>query len=145
VRRADFEKIGPFAGIQFAEDIEWGQRARAAGCTFRYVPDMIVFHPARRSLPELYAKWDRHTQHFYNVAQNNRGWRIRWIARAFALLISPIVDVLKILSSDRIQGVSARFKATLVLVMVRVHRARKMVSLFWTSGGLEWNLDKKDL
>ena len=34
VRRADFERIGPFAGIKFAEDIEWGQRARDAGFAF---------------------------------------------------------------------------------------------------------------
>ena len=29
--RRDFEAIGPFAGIDVAEDMEWGQRARAAG------------------------------------------------------------------------------------------------------------------
>ena len=26
VRRSDFEKIGPFAGIQVAEDMDWGAR-----------------------------------------------------------------------------------------------------------------------
>ena len=92
VHRKDFAKIGPFAGIHFAEDIDWGKRARAAGCKFRYVPDMIVFHPARRSLPELYVKWDRHIQHFFNMAQEKPGWQVRWIARAVAVLGSPIVD-----------------------------------------------------
>ena len=76
VRRADFERIGPFAGIRVAEDIEWGQRALSAGFTFRYVPEMIVFHPARRSLHELYAKWDRHIQHFLNMARGKPGWKI---------------------------------------------------------------------
>src|SRR5579863_1878403 len=31
VRRADFDKVGPFVGIHIAEDAEWGRRARAAG------------------------------------------------------------------------------------------------------------------
>ena len=30
VRRTDFEAVGPFAGINVAEDIEWGRRVRAA-------------------------------------------------------------------------------------------------------------------
>ena len=53
MRRTDFDKVGPFGGIEIAEDIDWGQRARTAGYTFRYVPEMIVFHPARRSLQRI--------------------------------------------------------------------------------------------
>ena len=139
VRRTDFEKIGPFAGIQFAEDIEWGQRARAAGYIFRYIPEMIVFHPARRSLAEVYAKWDRHIQHFLNMARGKPAWKIRWIARAVAVLGSPIVDFATVLRSDRIHGISARLKAISVLCAVRAHRARKMVSLLRTSKAVMWN------
>jgi glycosyltransferase involved in cell wall biosynthesis len=139
VRRADFEKIGSFAGIKFAEDIEWGQRARAAGFSFRYVPEMIVFHPARRSMRELYAKWDRHIQHFLNMAREKPGWRIRWIVRALAVLGSPLVDSVKVLSSDRIQGASTRLRAILVLVAIRIHRARKMLSLLRGSGTVTWH------
>ena len=139
VRRADFAKIGPFAGIQFAEDIEWGQRARAANCVFRYVPEMIVFHPARRSLAEVYAKWDRHTQHFFNMAHGKPAWKLRWTARAIAVFGSPIVDFARVLSSDRIHGVSTRLKAISILSAVRAHRARKMLSLFRTSNSVTWN------
>src|SRR5215468_6248554 len=91
MRRTDFDKVGPFAGIQFAEDIQWGQRARAAGCTFLYVPDMIIFHPARKSMRELCVKWDRHLQHYVNEARTRPGWRLRWFARSAAVLISPLV------------------------------------------------------
>jgi glycosyltransferase involved in cell wall biosynthesis len=145
VRRADFEMIGPFAGIQIAEDIEWGQRARAVGCTFRYVPEMIVFHPARQSLSELYVKWDRHIQHFLNMAREKPAWRIRWIARALAVLGSPIVDVAKVFASDRIEGASTRFKASLVLVAIRIHRARKMLSLMRASRGVAWNRNEEHI
>lgn len=139
VRRTDFDKIGPFAGIQFAEDIEWGQRARAAGYIFRYIPEMIVFHLARRSLAEVYAKWDRHIQHFLNMARGKPAWKIRWIARAVAVLGSPIVDFAMVLRSDRINSIPARLKAISVLCAVRAHRARKMVSLLRASKAVMWN------
>jgi glycosyltransferase involved in cell wall biosynthesis len=139
VRRADFEKIGPFAGIQFAEDVEWGQRASAAGFRFRYVPEMIVFHPARRSLQELYAKWDRHIQHAVNLARGTPAWKIRWVARAAAILASPMFDFAKVLASNRIHGGSARLKAILVLCAIRTHRARKMLTLLRTGNLVVWN------
>ena len=47
VRRADFDNIGPFAGIDISEDRDWGRRAIALGYTIEYVPEMIVYHPAR--------------------------------------------------------------------------------------------------
>ena len=111
VRRCDFDRIGPFRGIEVAEDIDWGRRARAAGFTFRYVPEMIVFHPARRSLRELLIKWNRHIQHAVNARDKNAVWLARWVLRAFIILVSPVVDWTKVIASDRIHGVSARFKA----------------------------------
>jgi glycosyltransferase involved in cell wall biosynthesis len=139
VRRTDYEKAGPFAGIEFAEDIEWGQRARSAGLTFRYFPEIVVFHPARRSLQELCVKWDRHIQHDLNMARGKPGWKIRWIARALAILVSPIVDSFKVLGSDRIQGVSTRLKAISVLFAIRAYRVRKMLSLLGATKAVVWN------
>ncbi len=139
VRRADYERVGPFAGIEFAEDVEWGRHARAAGLTFHYVPDMIVFHPARRSLKELFAKWDRHTQHEFNMARRKRGWRIRWVARAVAVLASPFLHSATLLGTDRIRGVSARVKAISVLFAIRAYRARKMLNLLSGTDAVVWN------
>jgi len=140
VARSDaFEKIGPFAGIECAEDMEWGQRARHAGFRFQYVPEMIVFHPARRSLRELYEQWDRHTQHFRNMAEGKSAWKIRWTLRALAILISPFVDFTKVLASDRIQGFPAHLKAIMVLFQVRAHRAWTMLSLLTLRRTIVWN------
>ena len=139
VRRTDYEKAGPFAGIEVAEDVEWGQRARSAGLTFRYVREMVIFHPARRSLQELCVKWDRHTQHDLNMARGKPGWKIRWIARALAVLASPMVDCMKVLGSDRIQGIPTRLKAISVLVAIRAYRACKMLSLLSASKAVVWN------
>ena len=139
MRRTDFDKVGSFAGIQFAEDIQWGQRARAAGCTFLYVPDMIIFHPARKTMRELFVKWDRHLQHYVNEARTRPGWRLRWFARSAAVLISPLVDCAKVFTSRRIHGMSARLKALLVLVVIRSYRAWRMVTLLGKRGGVTWN------
>jgi glycosyltransferase involved in cell wall biosynthesis len=139
--RSDFETIGPFAGIDIAEDMEWGQRACSAGFQFRYVPDMIVFHPARRSIQELYAKWDRQIQHYCNMAQDKPAWRLQWIMRALLILGSPIIDIATVFHSDRIQGVPARLKAVAVLCKIRAHRAFKMLSLLHGGKSIVWNRD----
>lgn len=139
VRRADFDAVGPFAGIQLAEDMDWGQRACRAGFRFRYVPEMIVYHPARGSLRELYVKWDRQIQHYLAMAQGKPGWKVRWIVRALAVLGSPAVDFVKVLNSDRIEGASARLKAIAVLIAIRAHRASTMLSLMRERGTVVWN------
>ena len=141
VRRADFEKVGPFAGIDIAEDIDWGRRARAAGYTFRYVPEMIVFHPARRSLRELFAKWDRHIQHAVNTREENALWYAQWYLRALAILVSPFIDWTTVVASDRVKGVPARVKAIFILASVRAYRAYRMIALSLMKKGVVWNRD----
>ncbi|TMJ54253.1 MAG: glycosyltransferase family 2 protein [Alphaproteobacteria bacterium] len=141
VRRSDFDNVGPFRGIDVAEDIEWGRRACASGCTFRYVSGMIVFHPARRSLRELLVKWDRHIQHAVNAGSKNAAWQARWMFRALAILLSPVVDWSKVITSDRIRGVLPRVKAIIVLVAVRWYRAYKMVFLLISPRRVRWNRD----
>jgi GT2 family glycosyltransferase len=139
VRRIDFHKVGPFGGVDVAEDVEWGARARLAGLTFRYEPGMIVYHPARGSLAELFAKWDRHIQHALNAERQRRWWRVRWLARALALLISPVLDVGKVLVSRRLTGLSARLKAIAVLIVLRAYRAWRMVRVLVSNRGVLWN------
>jgi GT2 family glycosyltransferase len=138
-RRADFAAIGPFSGIQMAEDIEWGQRARAAGFAIKYVPDMIVYHPGRHSLRELFTKWDRHLQHYVNMAREKPYWQIRWLARAAGVLASPVVAWTKLVTTDRLEGLVPRLKAFGVLVAVRAYRAYRMITLLPAQKGVVWN------
>ena len=138
-RRADLDRIAPFVGIQFAEDMEWGERARSAGFQFRFIPDAIVFHPARRSLRELCVKWDRQIQHYLNMAQGKPAWKFRWVLRSVAVLASPVVDLATVITSDRIQGITTRLKAMMILVAIRLHRAWKMLSLLRQSSTVVWN------
>ena len=137
--RRDFETVGPFAGIEVAEDMEWGSRACAKGLRFRYVPEMVVFHPARASLSDLYVKWDRQILHYRQAADGKPAWRLRWIARALMVLASPAAGAVTVLTSDRIQGFAARRKAIAVMVAVRVHRALTMLSLLRGNRTVVWN------
>lgn len=139
VRRTDFAAIGPFPGIEFAEDMQWGQMAIRAGREFRDVPEMVVFHPARRSLRELYAKWDRQIAHYRNLAQDARGWQLRWLALSLLILASPAVGAITVLTTRRLHGISARLKAIAVLCAVRAHRTAKMLALLRGDGAVIWN------
>lgn len=139
VRRSDFEKVGPFRGLDVAEDVEWGGRARAAGMTIRYEPSMIVYHPARTSLRELFVKWDRHIHHNLNAARGRPWWRLRWLVRAGAVLASPLIDIGKVIGSDRLEGRSARLKAIGALFAVRTYRAWRMLIVLFSSRGIAWN------
>lgn len=142
VRRADFDQVGPFAGIQIAEDMDWGGRACRAGLRFQYVPGMVVYHPARRSLQELCLKWDRQIQHYINMARGKPAWQMRWALRALAVLASPTVDFVKVLGSDRVFGLPARLKAIMVLIAIRAHRSKMMLALLLQNGTVLWNREK---
>lgn len=129
VRRGDFERIGLFAGIEVAEDRDWGQRAVAAGYRIVYAPNGIIYHPARRSLDEIKVKWRRHTDHDYaEWLRAGRGTAL-WCARAVAVAVSPIRDLARIARSDLLCGLRARWLASLALVRIRWWRAGRMLAV----------------
>ena len=127
-RRAAFDKVGPFAGIEVAEDMDWGHRATAMGLRTRYAPDMIVYHPARRTMAELRAKWDRNISHHFKVrAQGARG-RAKWVLTALALAASVPAEIPRIATTDRLSGGRERWRAFLGLGALRLYRARAMLA-----------------
>jgi glycosyltransferase involved in cell wall biosynthesis len=128
VRAWVFRKVGNFLGINIAEDTEWGQRASAMGYRVRYEPTMIVHHPARRNFGELKGKWDRHISHDLNEIRQTANWGPRWLARAAAVLISPLVEVPRILASDRLRGPRARALAMIGVTRIRLYRSYAMLS-----------------
>ena len=129
VRRKVFEAVGPFGGIEVAEDADWGRRAHTMGYAMVYAPEMRVLHPARASYAELRRKWDRHVSHFYEEARGGPLWRLRWLAKAGATALSPGAELVTILRSDRLSGWRQRMLAFRTLTRIRLHRARRMISL----------------
>jgi glycosyltransferase involved in cell wall biosynthesis len=141
--RSVLARVGPFAGIEVAEDRDWGLRAGAAGYAIRYVPEMIVFHPARKTFADLKRKWDRHIAHDYERIRSRRLGALRWLARAIAIAGSPLFELKTVLSSTRVSGPYQRILALLCLVAIRLYRSGRMVGVLLRRDGRkisgEWN------
>jgi glycosyltransferase involved in cell wall biosynthesis len=129
IRRAVFDSVGPFGGLDMAEDRDWGQRASARGHDLRYVAAMRVYHPARQDFAGLYAKWDRHSAHDYEAARTKAGGRLIFAAKTLVMTISPLAELPRVLLSDRISGLRSRILAFAALLRIRAYRARVMTWL----------------
>lgn len=129
VRRSVLEKVGPFAGLSVAEDIDWGKRATGAGHSLRYVADMKVYHPARKSFEELRQKWDRHLAHFFTTARTKRGGSLIWAGKTAVICFSPLGEIPEIVTTDRVTGMRDRLLAFVGVTRVRLYRAQVMLRL----------------
>jgi glycosyltransferase involved in cell wall biosynthesis len=142
MRRDAFNLVGGFAGIGVAEDRDWGRRAYEKQLTIAYLDDMIVYHPARKSFGELTHKWDRHISHQFNDLSLAGGSKVGWLVRTIAVAASGIIDVRKIIFSNRIDGVATRFRASIILFRIRIYRASQMLRLLFAKPGsvrATWN------
>ncbi len=125
--RRIFDAVGPFGGIGIAEDRDWGQRAQRLGHTTRYMPEMIVYHPARKSFDELAEKWRRHVAHdlakHRSTGISTFGWRLR----ALAMIVSIAPHSLSVLRSPRVSGFGNRLSAIGLLAQIRWFRCVEML------------------
>ena len=129
VKREVLAAVGPFAGLEVAEDRDWGQRATRSGYNLRYIADMKVYHPARQSFAELARKWDRHVAHDYLFARVKPFGKLRFLAKMLAMGVSPLAEIPRILVSDRVSGIANRYRAFGSMARVRLYRARIMAKL----------------
>lgn len=129
MRAEVMQQVGPFAGIGVAEDRDWGQRALAQGRETIYVPDMIVYHPARKSFAELREKWARHMAHDCVEMRRKSFWRLRWGLRAAAMAASPAAEIPYILRSKLVSGPREKALAFVGLTRIRLYRARVMAEM----------------
>ena len=134
--------VGGFAGIDKAEDLDWGQRAHAAGFPTVYRPDMRVYHPARPEFAALERKWQRHIRHDWNAHAAGRVSRWKWRIRALAMIASIPVESVRLILSDRIAGAGNRLRGCVVLARIRWFRATEMMRVMSApveSGASFWN------
>ena len=143
VRRAVFDAVGGFGGIGIAEDNDWGRRAAALGFRTVYAPEVRVTHPARATLAEIYAKWDRLISHHHATEARGLAGRARWTAKALALAASPLAEIPRVAGSERLASGRERRIAFGALVAVRLFRARRMLAVMLRpaarSGTVGWN------
>lgn len=131
VKRPVLETVGPFGGLHLAEDRDWGQRAGAAGFSITYAPQMRVYHPARQTVSDLFAKWDRHMAHDYANATSPLG-RIKWILKTLAMGLSPLAEIPRIALCDRVPRIADKCRAFTTLTRIRTYRALRMADLAFT-------------
>jgi GT2 family glycosyltransferase len=122
-------EVGPFRGIEVAEDRDWGNRALMQAKKIVYVSDMIVSHPARKNFDELVRKWDRHTSHDFEEISRTMMGKFNWMLRTAMVAASSVIDCYKIFRSSRISEMQSRLKACTILFRIRMYRARHMFGL----------------
>lgn len=134
MRRETYDAVGPFCGIERAEDRDWGHRAARLGFAITYVPDMIVYHPARRSFEELCGKWDRHISHDFAEHATRQWGSLRWALYGLAVAMSPAFEIVRLCNCDRVTGLSERCLAFAALTRIRAWRACRMFRMLFTAG-----------
>lgn len=115
VTRAALDLVGGFdADLHSGGDVEWGHRATVAGVAPEYAHDVVVVHPARRTVRELLAKRRRIVagNQQVGVARGGRDWT------CWELLLPPIRTHWGHLRRD--QGpVGMRVRAAVVAQLLR--------------------------
>lgn len=129
VRREVLEDVGPFGGLEIAEDRDWGQRATAKGYCIQYVAPMRVYHPARTNFAELRKKWDRQLGHDFTKARQSGSGRAKFALKTLAMGVSPLAELPRVLFSDRVEGLAERGRAFAGLARIRAYRAGRMAWL----------------
>jgi glycosyltransferase involved in cell wall biosynthesis len=127
VPRAVFGRVGPFrADLQSGGDFEWGQRVYAHGYTEVYADDVVVQHPARRTLQQLYRKMVR-------VAGGGEDLKRLGLRRRRALLgvdlelfyglLPPLRGTVEVWTDRRLRNVGEKMIVTSVLFFAAYVRA----------------------
>lgn len=146
--RADvFHQVGPFGGISTMEDTEWGKRATAQGYRIAYLPAAQVLTASCKSFAELARRWDRHVAHeFRNVSRRHPSGILLWLANSLVVAASPLGETYRIVRSDRVSGLRARWLALVCLTRIRLYRARLMLGLAFRDNTATmvgtWNREK---
>jgi len=118
VSRRIFDHVGGFRnGV--SEDKDWSHRAVALGYQWRFAPEARVSHPARREWEELTRKWRRTTAESYHLLAEKPFGRARWLARAWLVLLSPLVHTFVVLRSPKLKRAEQKASAIFVLFRLR--------------------------
>jgi glycosyltransferase involved in cell wall biosynthesis len=129
VRRASFQKVGPFAGIARHEDRVWGHKAISLGLNLAYVPEMRVLTGGCSSFAALARRCDIQLAHDRADAAEDLVSRLRCLARAALVAASPLPQAVTVLRSTEVAGFQIKWAAWQCLLAIRLYRARRMVEL----------------
>jgi glycosyltransferase involved in cell wall biosynthesis len=128
VPRRVFDRVGLFdATLKSGGDVEWCQRATAAGYRLRYADEVTVSHPPRRTWRDLYRKVRR----TIGGAHDLRG-RARLLGIDRPLMadwVPPVRYALEAWRSPEIRGVGPKLQVIGVMCLVRYAEALERLRL----------------
>jgi glycosyltransferase involved in cell wall biosynthesis len=117
--RTLFCHVGDFTADSVSEDREWCLRARDLGYRIGYAPLSIVGHPARRTWADLLKKWRRINRESFGLMAREKGGRLKWALRTFALPGSAFLHTPRALFCDRLATFEQRAGAIVILHRLR--------------------------
>lgn len=128
------DKVGLFnTNLKSHGDLEWGKRVYAQGYRQVYAESVLVQHPARSSLQELYIRTRRLAGGNYDLKlkQAQSPWQRQHVFFLVLLqnLTPPVLFALNTLSDSRLSGIGQKLKVSLVMVLVRCISACEIVRL----------------
>ncbi len=127
ITRALFDAAGPFGGIGTQEDKDFGQRATRLGRPPLFAPEAVAFHPARASLSDMRARWQRLSAQALNSHLRDGGSLATWRLRALLVMASGLGHAPRLLLSPRVSGLGARLRGLGVLLAIRLVRGLDML------------------
>jgi len=116
-----FDAVGGFRA-HVSEDADWCLRARAAGYRIAYAPAAIVAHPARRTWAQLTRKWERLVRESAALHRAHGGGAAGWRLRTWALPLSAVAHLPKVLGSSKLPRFGDRVAAAGILFRLRLWR-----------------------
>ncbi len=119
--RKVFDDVGGFRG-GVSEDLDWSTRAVSKGYRLIYRDDLVVSHPSRSDWAALRHKWLRLTQELFGVNGDTPRDRAKWALRAFAMPVSVLVHLPKVLGNDKLDGWGEKLRAAGTLFRLRFQR-----------------------
>src|SRR5258708_1488213 len=132
VPRSVFEDVGGFRN-PVSEDLDWGQRAASRG--YRLIVDgsALIGHPGRTDWHALRRKWQRLTRESFYL-ERGRFARFVWLARSWAVLLSPLFHVYIVARTRSLRGFRARLGAAWILLRIRSFRFAEAHRLMLSAG-----------
>jgi GT2 family glycosyltransferase len=126
--RAVFDAVGPFH-VGVSEDYDWCLRARAAGFAIGYAPGAVAGHPPRADWAALRKKWQRLNAEMFELALQQRGGRLKWLAHTLALPLSVAAHAPRVLRNPALADRGERARGIATLARLRLWRFADGLSL----------------
>ena len=104
-----------------SEDKDWCLRAGAAGYRIGYARGAIVRHPPRRDWQDLLVKWRRVHAEMAMLSRQQRGGRLAWLARTWAMPLSALAHTPQLLANRQLTA-TEKLKALATLYRLRAWR-----------------------